>query len=93
MGVDGRCQVLRRRFIRFECSIQSESGIPSRCRPPASAPAQAAAAPRSKAVAMEKARITVLARVREIAVLLLAIALSARRSASVPVIPVASVTS
>jgi hypothetical protein len=74
MGVDGLCQMPRRRFMRFECSIQSASGIPSRWRPPASAPAQAAAAPRSNAVVMEKARITVLARLRERAVLLLAIA-------------------
>jgi len=80
------------RWTRLACTIQSGSGMPSRCRPPATAPAQAATAPSSNAVAAENAKMTVLARVRKIAFFESAMTVSTRRSASAPVKPVRAVT-
>src|ERR1700756_4520988 len=87
-----RRQELRRLLKRLACSIHPDSGMPSRCRPPASAPAHATTAPSRSAVATEKARMMVLARTREIAVLESAITVSTRRSASAPVRPVVAET-
>src|SRR5436190_5796766 len=72
----------RLRFHRLAWAIHSGSGAPSRCRPPADAPAHAAAAPSSKDAAREKARMMVLRRDRVTAVFAFAITLSTRRSAS-----------
>jgi hypothetical protein len=70
IGDAGRCQVLARlRAKPLDRVIQPDSGMPSRCRPPASAPAHAAAAASKRAVALENARMVVLARARLIAAL------------------------
>ena len=88
----GRCQASRRRLKRLLCCIQAGSGMPSRCRPPASAPAQAAITPSSKLAAIENARMIVLARARVIARFESAMTVSTRRSASGPVRPVTVLT-
>src|SRR5258705_7980242 len=82
----------RLRSHRLEWVIHSGSGAPSRCLPPATAPAHAAAAPSSKDAARENARMIVLRRDRVSAVLAFAMTLSTRRSASAGARPVTAAT-
>ena len=83
---------MRFRSNLFECAIHSGSEAPSRCLPPAQAAAHAATAPSSKAVASEKANMTVLRRVRVMAVFEFATTPSTRCSASVGDNPVVAAT-